>query len=164
MRLIFLGTGTSTGVPMVGCNCRVCTSSDERNQRTRSSILVELPGGNVLIDTTPELRVQLLRERIARVDAVLFTHYHADHIFGLDDIRVFPKLLGHAVPIYCERSVEFVMRRLFSYAFDERALDVPVGGIPQIELRTIDGRRPSACGWRSSAPSGGYRAPWIRTG
>jgi phosphoribosyl 1,2-cyclic phosphate phosphodiesterase len=142
MQLVFLGTGTSTGVPMVGCGCAVCKSPDPRNQRTRSSVLMQLPGGNVLVDTTPEMRMQLLREGIGRVDAVLLTHYHADHIFGLDDVRVFPKQLGHAVPVWCERPVQAVLRRAFAYAFDERLEHIPAGGIPKLELRTIDARSP----------------------
>ena len=95
-RLIFLGTGTSTGVPMIGCDCSVCTSSDPRNQRTRPSVLLSLPGGNLLIDTTPEMRIQLLRERVRHVHAIAFTHHHADHLFGLDDARLFPRWIGRA--------------------------------------------------------------------
>src|SRR5262245_3389673 len=91
---VFLGTGTSTGVPMIGCDCAVCRSTDPRNQRYRCSVLVRLPEGNLVIDTPPELRLQLLRERVPVVHAVLLTHYHADHLFGLDDVRVFPKYLG----------------------------------------------------------------------
>ena len=91
-RLIFLGTGTSTGVPVLGCDCSVCTSSDPRNQRTRPSVLLAFPAGNLLIDTTPEMRIQLLRERMRRVHAIAFTHHHADHLFGLDDARLFPQV------------------------------------------------------------------------
>ena len=91
-RLIFLGTGTSSGVPMIGCECPVCTSSDPRNQRTRPSVLLSFPGGNLLIDTTPEMRIQLLRERVRLVHAIAFTHAHADHLFGLDDARLFPEV------------------------------------------------------------------------
>ena len=83
---LFLGTGTSVGVPMIGCECAVCTSTNPRNNRTRSSVLLKLPAGNLLIDTTPELRVQFLREKIPLAHAVLYTHYHADHLFGLDDV------------------------------------------------------------------------------
>ena len=84
-RLIVLGSGTSTGVPVLGCDCAVCRSPDPRNARTRASVLLELPGGNVLFDTTPEMRLQLLRERVGRVSAIVYTHYHADHLFGLRD-------------------------------------------------------------------------------
>src|ERR1700737_3393933 len=87
----FLGTGTSVGVPMVGCECAVCRSTDPRNQRYRCAALIRTPQGNLLIDTPPELRLQLLREKVDLVHAVVFTHYHADHLFGLDDVRPFPK-------------------------------------------------------------------------
>jgi phosphoribosyl 1,2-cyclic phosphate phosphodiesterase len=113
----FLGTGTSVGVPMIGCECAVCTSPDPRNQRTRSSVLVTTPRGRVLVDTGPDLRAQFLRERVPFAHAVLFTHYHADHLFGLDDLRVFPKHLGGPVPLYCSAEVEGVIRQAFSYAF-----------------------------------------------
>src|SRR5262249_11014293 len=86
----FLGTGTSVGVPMLGCDCAVCRSDDPRNNRYRCAVLVSTPRGNILIDTPPELRLQLLREKVNVVHAVLFTHYHADHLFGLDDVRPFP--------------------------------------------------------------------------
>jgi phosphoribosyl 1,2-cyclic phosphate phosphodiesterase len=136
-RLVFLGTGTSTGVPMLGCDCAVCHSPDPRNQRTRSSVLLALPGGNLLIDTTPEMRLQLLRERIGRVHAIAFTHYHADHLFGLDDARLFPKYLGGPVPIYCEDETEAVIRAAFSYAFSARAASIPAGGIPRLQFERI---------------------------
>lgn len=142
MNLIFLGSGTSSGVPVVGCHCTVCTSSDARNNRTRPSVLVQTGSGNILIDASPELRLQLLREGIDRVDALLFTHYHADHIFGLDDVRVFHHSLGRPLPVYAERAVQDVLRRSFSYVFDKWADRVPGGGIPKLNLRTIDARRP----------------------
>src|SRR6516225_8032557 len=126
-RLIFLGTGTSTGVPMIGCQCSVCTSSDPRNQRTRPSVLLALKGGNLLIDTTPEMRLQLLRERVRRVHAIAFTHHHADHLFGLDDARLFPRTLGGPVPIYCEHETEQTIRRIFSYAFRPGTEKWPAG-------------------------------------
>src|SRR5205085_10208679 len=90
----FLGTGTSTGVPMLGCRCAVCTSTDPRNQRYRCAALVTLPQGQLLIDTPPELRLQLLRAGVGFAHAVVFTHYHAAHLFGLDDLRQFPRLLA----------------------------------------------------------------------
>jgi phosphoribosyl 1,2-cyclic phosphate phosphodiesterase len=136
-RLVFLGTGTSTGVPMLGCDCRVCTSSDPRNNRTRSSVVLVLPQGNLLIDTTPEMRLQLLREGIKRVHAIAFTHYHADHLFGLDDARLFPKYSGGPVPIYCEAETEECIRTIFSYAFHERAATVPAGGVPRLRFEEI---------------------------
>src|SRR5438876_11941362 len=100
MRVILLGTGTSHGVPMIGCDCPVCTSSDSRDKRTRSSALVQLDGGSVLIDTTPELRIQCLANNISRVDAVVFTHNHADHVAGLDDLRRFNWIQRSALTCY----------------------------------------------------------------
>jgi phosphoribosyl 1,2-cyclic phosphate phosphodiesterase len=142
MRVIFLGSGTSSGVPVIGCQCAVCTSTDPRNKRTRPSVLIEMASGNVLIDTTPELRLQLLRERIKRVDALLVTHYHADHIFGLDDVRVLNLQLGGPLPVYAEQSTHAVLRRTFSYVFDRRFSKIPTGGIPRLDLRTVSARRP----------------------
>ena len=136
-RLIVLGSGTSTGVPVLGCDCSVCHSVDPRNARTRPSVLIRLAAGDLLIDTTPELRLQLLRERIAGAHAILYTHAHADHLFGLDDARLFPKVIGGPVPIFCETEVEEVIRRAFPYAFDDRAKRIPSGGVPQIDFHSI---------------------------
>jgi phosphoribosyl 1,2-cyclic phosphate phosphodiesterase len=136
-RLIFLGTGTSSGVPMVGCECPVCTSTDTRNQRTRPSVLLEFPNGNLLIDTTPEMRIQLLREKIKRVHAIAFTHHHADHLFGLDDARLFPKWIGGPVPVFCEQDTEECIRRVFHYAFRENAQNWPPGVVPKIQFERI---------------------------
>ena len=136
-RFTFLGTGTSVGVPMVGCECRVCRSSDPRNQRYRPSVLLRVPHGNILVDTAPELRLQLLRENVGVVHAVLYTHYHADHLFGLDDLRPVPRLLGGAVPLYCTAEVEGVIRRTFSYAFGPAAKDLPAGFIPKLTFERI---------------------------
>ncbi len=136
-QLVFLGTGTSHGVPMIGCGCATCTSGNPKNRRTRCSVALGLPEGNLLIDTTPELRLQLLRERIGRIDAVLYTHAHADHLFGLDDVRIFPIYLGHALPIYCREEVEEVIRRAFAYAFDPAVQAFPAGGIPKLEFRRL---------------------------
>lgn len=136
-RLIFLGTGTSSGVPMIGCDCRVCTSTDPRNQRTRPSVLLSLPGGNLLIDTTPEMRIQLLRERIRQVHAIAFTHAHADHLFGLDDARQFPRSIGGPVPVYCERDTEESIRRIFSYAFRPGTESWPPGFIPKLTFHQV---------------------------
>ncbi len=117
VRMTLLGTGTSVGVPVVGCPCAVCTSDDPRNKRTRSGVFVEAPEGNFVIDTSPELRIQLLRENVEVVHAAVFTHGHADHIYGLDDLRIFGFRLEQAIPLYCEPEVEAVIRRAFSYAF-----------------------------------------------
>lgn len=137
-RLIFLGTGTSTGVPMIGCECSVCTSSDPRNHRTRPSVLLSLPGGNLLIDTTPEMRLQLLRERIRHVHAIAFTHHHADHLFGLDDARLFPRWIGGPVPVYCEQSTEECIRRVFHYAFHEGNDKLPAGFVPKMRFVRLE--------------------------
>jgi phosphoribosyl 1,2-cyclic phosphate phosphodiesterase len=133
----FLGTGTSVGVPMVGCGCPVCHSTDPRNHRYRCAVLVQTPEGNILIDTPPELRLQLLREQVGLIHAVLFTHYHADHLFGLDDLRPFPKYLGEPVPLYCTGEVEQVIRQTFSYAFRDGAERLPAGYLPQLTFRRI---------------------------
>jgi phosphoribosyl 1,2-cyclic phosphate phosphodiesterase len=134
---IFLGTGTSVGVPMLGCECAVCTSTQLRNHRTRSSVLLQLPRGNLLIDTSPELRLQLLREKIPLAHAVLYTHYHADHLFGLDDVRLFPVRLGHPLPLYCTADVEEVIRTCFSYAFTKENAAAPAGFVPKLEFHRI---------------------------
>ncbi len=137
-RLIFLGTGTSTGVPVLGCDCAVCNSSDPRNQRTRPSVLLAFPAGNLLIDTTPEMRIQLLRERVRRVHAIAFTHHHADHLFGLDDARLFPKWIGGPVPVFCEQDTEDYIKRVFAYAFREGTENWPPGFVPKIRFQRIE--------------------------
>lgn len=135
-QLVFLGTGTSVGVPVVGCGCETCTSTNPKNQRTRCSLVLGLPEGNLLIDTTPDLRTQLLREKVGIVHSVLYTHDHADHVFGLDDVRLFPIYLGHPLPVYCEDFVEDRIRKSFDYAFVQSAATY-AGGIPQLDMRRI---------------------------
>lgn len=134
----FLGTGTSVGVPMIGCECPVCTSTNPRNSRYRCSVLIGTPRGNILIDTTPELRLQLLREKVKLVQSVVYTHYHVDHLFGLDDLRLFPIALNASLPIYCTDEVEEVIRRAFSYAFHPSGDGLPAGMLPKLEFRRID--------------------------
>ncbi|MBX3397765.1 MAG: MBL fold metallo-hydrolase [Gemmataceae bacterium] len=136
--LVVLGCGTSVGVPMLGCDCAVCQSTHPRNSRTRSSVLLKLPAGNLLIDTTPEMRLQLLREKIKLVHAIVYTHYHVDHVFGLDDARIFPRHLGGAMPIYCTDDVEEVIRKTFSYAFHPGSEDLPPGVLPKLVFQRID--------------------------
>jgi phosphoribosyl 1,2-cyclic phosphate phosphodiesterase len=133
----FLGTGTSVGVPMVGCDCEVCRSTNPKNSRYRCAVLVGTPRGNILLDTPPELRLQLLRENVKVVHAVLFTHYHADHLFGLDDVRPFPRHLGGPVPLYCAADVERKIRDAFSYAFRPEAEQLPVGYVPKLVFQRI---------------------------
>lgn len=134
-RLLFLGTGTSVGVPMVGCGCPTCTGGDPRDNRSRTSVVLGLPGGTLLIDTTPDLRSQLLRERIGMVDAVLYTHDHVDHVYGLDDVRPLCFLSGRILPLYCEERVERRIRRAFDYAFE--AAPAPGGGVPRVTFERI---------------------------
>ncbi len=114
----------------------MCVSTNPRNKRTRCSVILGLPDGNLLIDTPPDLRTQLLREGIGIVHSVLFTHSHADHLFGLDDLRLFPFYLGHAVPIYCDETTDERIRKSYDYAFYDR---VPshAGAAPKLELRRI---------------------------
>jgi phosphoribosyl 1,2-cyclic phosphate phosphodiesterase len=137
VRLTFLGTGTSHGIPVIGCSCAVCLSPDPRNQRYRPSVLIEWRGKTVLIDTPPELRLQLLRAGVRHLDALLFTHTHADHLFGLDDVRVFNARSGDALPVYGTVEVLERIRQQFFYAFIETPL---AGGKPQLDLRPIDAR------------------------
>ena len=116
-KMVILGTGTSVGVPALGCGCSTCLSPLQKNKRTRCAVVLGLPEGNLLIDTPPDMRSQLLREQIGLIHAVLFTHSHADHLFGLDDLRLFPIYLGHPMPLYCEKQVEDRIRKSFDYAF-----------------------------------------------
>jgi phosphoribosyl 1,2-cyclic phosphate phosphodiesterase len=136
-KLILLGTGTSVGVPAIGCGCSVCRGGHPKNQRTRSSAIFGLPAGNLLIDASPDLRQQLLREGIGIVDAVAFTHEHADHIFGLDDLRLFQFYLGHPVPLFCELQVEERLRKSFDYAFRDEP-QTHLGAVPALCFHSID--------------------------
>jgi len=133
----FLGTGTSHGVPMIGCRCGTCRSSDPRDRRSRPSVLLELGGGvRVLIDTTPDLRSQALACGLDRVDAILFTHCHADHVMGLDDVRRFNVLQKAAIPCYSDAGTLKELRRTFSYIFESKDEG---GGIPRIHLYALGG-------------------------
>lgn len=135
-RFIVLGTGTSVGVPAIGCGCPVCQSEDPKDQRMRCSVLLGLPEGNLLIDTSPDLRTQLLREGVGLIHAVCYTHEHTDHLMGLDDLRLMQFYLNAPVPIYCERKVEARIRKAFDYAFDEGPESHP-GATPKLEFHTI---------------------------
>ncbi len=135
-KMILLGTGTSVGVPAIGCRCPVCQSKDPRNNRTRASAILGLPDGNLLIDTSPDLRLQLLREKIGIAHAVIFTHEHSDHIVGFDDLRLFQFYLGHAVPVYCNVVVEKRLKTAFDYVFDD-ADKTHIGATPAIDLIRI---------------------------
>jgi phosphoribosyl 1,2-cyclic phosphate phosphodiesterase len=118
--IVVLGSGTSVGVPTIGCDCKVCTSADPRDSRLRPSILVEYSGRNVLIDTSPDFRQQALRSRIRRLDAILYTHAHADHIMGLDDVRPFNFVQREGIPIFASAESMQVIQGSFPYIFDSR--------------------------------------------
>lgn len=135
--LTVLGSGTSMGVPTIGCDCAVCHSSDPRDRRTRPSILVEYDGHAVLIDTTPDFREQAIRENIRHLDAVLYTHTHADHLLGIDDLR--PLSFMHKpshLPLYARPVAAEFIRNMFRYIFDA---DYKFGGLPRVELKAING-------------------------
>ena len=136
MKLTFLGTGTSTGVPTIGCQCAVCTSPATHDKRTRPSIMLEYSGRIIVIDTTPDFRTQALRQKIQRVDAVVFTHAHADHVLGLDDVRPFFFRQKDPIPIFADQRCMESLRRIFTYIFDQT---YPYGGILKVEPHLIDG-------------------------
>jgi phosphoribosyl 1,2-cyclic phosphate phosphodiesterase len=162
-RLTFLGTGPSSGVPMIGCTCAVCTSSDPRDRRLRPSIFVDVPDrAQILVDTTPDLRQQAPTYGITRVDAILFTHGHADHVLGLDEIRRYNHMQGAAIPCYADPIAWQTIRRTFYYAFD--GLPRLGGGIPRIDAHELSG--PVVLGgvkvvpvplWHGTMPILGYR-------
>lgn len=133
-KLTFLGTGTSHGVPMIGCNCEVCRSTDSHDKRLRASVYVEHEGLKILVDAGPDFREQMLREGISSVDAILLTHNHKDHTGGLDDIRAFNYLEKKATQIYCEKYVEDSLRMEYSYAFAENKYP----GAPEWDVHIID--------------------------
>lgn len=135
--LVVLGCGTSVGVPMIGCNCAVCASGNPKNNRTRASVLLQLPAGNILIDSGPELRIQFVREKIPVAHALLYTHYHADHIYGLDDVRLFPTILRGPLPVFCTAEVETVIRQSFQYIFNPETEHLPIGVLPKIYFQRI---------------------------
>lgn len=138
MQVLFLGTGTSHGVPMIGCDCDVCRSTDPRDARLRPSIYLELDDGTrVLVDTTPDLRQQALRHDLRKIDVVLYTHSHADHILGLDEVRRYNHMTRAPLPLYGDAATLADLRRVFSYVFDPRAQKG--GGVPDLRLSTIAG-------------------------
>jgi len=136
MTLTFLGTGTSTGVPTLGCKCAICHSTDPHDKRTRPSVLLEFDGRAVVIDTTPDFRQQALRESLERLDAVIFTHDHADHIFGLDDVRAYYFWQKIPIPIYADERTMGSIQRVYKYIFDQ---DYPYGGLAKLDTHVIDG-------------------------
>jgi phosphoribosyl 1,2-cyclic phosphate phosphodiesterase len=137
-RVTFLGTGTSSGVPVIACECAVCRSTDPRDTRLRPSIYVDVPGrARILVDTSSDLRQQALAHQITRVDAVLITHSHADHVLGLDEIRRFNHVQGAPIPFYANAEAWETIRKTFFYVFDhEPRLG---GGVPRIDCHDVDG-------------------------
>jgi phosphoribosyl 1,2-cyclic phosphate phosphodiesterase len=134
MRIIVLGSGTSHGVPMIGCECRVCRSDNPKDRRMRTSVAVQNEGRTILVDTTPEMRLQAIANGLNRVDAVLITHTHADHIFGMDDLRRFNDLMGAEIPVYGDEGTLADIRRIFPYIFMETQAG---GGKPRITLHRV---------------------------
>jgi phosphoribosyl 1,2-cyclic phosphate phosphodiesterase len=136
VRITVLGSGTSVGVPTIGCHCAVCTSDDPRDNRLRPSVLVSYDDRNVLIDTTPDFRFQALRAKMNHLDAVIFTHSHADHIMGLDDVRPFNFRQKGQIPIYAAPDTMAAIQRCFPYIFDGMRRE---SNVPQLDARLIDG-------------------------
>jgi len=139
MKITFLGTGTSQGVPIIACDCEICASPDPKDKRLRSSILVQHNNLNLVVDSGPDFREQMLRANLKSLDALLFTHAHRDHMSGLDDIRGFNFRMKKAIDIYCEKAVEIAIRREFFYAFEEpKYPGVPEMNIHQIGLNQLE--------------------------
>jgi phosphoribosyl 1,2-cyclic phosphate phosphodiesterase len=136
LKITFLGTGTSSGVPMIACGCRVCASTDKKDKRLRSSILVQSDTTTIVVDTTPDFRYQMLREQVKKLDAVIFTHPHKDHVAGLDDVRAFNYFQQKAMQVYANALTEEALKREFAYAFSDKKYP----GVPEIDLNTIDGQ------------------------
>jgi phosphoribosyl 1,2-cyclic phosphate phosphodiesterase len=134
LKISFLGTGTSSGVPMIGCKCAVCTSTDPKDDRLRSSILIESPETTIVVDATPDFRYQMLRAKVDKLDAVLFTHPHKDHVAGLDDVRAYNYFQQKPMQVYANSLTEEALKREFAYAFSDKKYP----GIPEISLNTID--------------------------
>ncbi|MDQ6845112.1 MAG: MBL fold metallo-hydrolase [Bacteroidota bacterium] len=133
LRITFLGTGTSGGVPMIGCSCYVCTSTNEKDNRFRSSILVQSETTTLVVDTTPDFRTQMLRANVKKLDAVLFTHPHKDHIAGLDDIKAYNFFQKKAMEVYANELTQYALKKEFSYIFADKKYP----GVPSINVHTI---------------------------
>ncbi|HJU45820.1 MAG TPA: MBL fold metallo-hydrolase [Chitinophagaceae bacterium] len=133
LKITFLGSGTSSGVPMIGCDCEVCTSPDKKDNRLRSSILIESPTTTVVVDSGPDFRYQMLRANVKKLDAILFTHAHKDHVAGLDDVRAYNYFQQKPMEIYASEMAQEVILREFPYAFAETRYP----GVPEINLNTI---------------------------
>jgi phosphoribosyl 1,2-cyclic phosphate phosphodiesterase len=133
LKITFLGTGTSQGIPVITCTCKVCTSGDPKNNRLRTSVMIETDDKSFVIDSGPDFRYQMLRAGVKDLDAILFTHEHKDHIAGLDDIRPFNYMLNKDIDVYATKRVQEALKREFAYIFS----DVPYFGLPKIVLHTI---------------------------
>jgi len=136
LKVTFLGTGTSHGVPVIACGCEVCASGDEKDKRSRSAIMLEVDGQTIVIDTGPDFRMQMLREKVKRLDAVLFTHEHKDHTAGLDDIRAFNMFQDGAIDIYATNRVEDNLHKCFEYIFADQRYP----GIPEVKTHAIENK------------------------
>lgn len=134
LTITFLGTGTSSGVPMIGCECSVCVSTNKKDNRLRSSILVQSAHTSFVVDTTPDFRYQMLREKVKKLDAILYTHPHKDHIAGLDDVKAFTFLSGNPMEVYANALTAEALKREFYYIFSDKKYP----GIPEIKLNIID--------------------------
>ncbi len=148
LKVTFLGTGTSQGIPVIACGCEVCQSPDPKDKRLRTSIHVEINGLSLVVDTGPDFRQQMLRENINTLDAVIFTHAHKDHIAGMDDIRAYNFIQQKAVPIYADKIVQEALRRDFHYVF----ADEKYPGIPEVEMNTIEYNTPFTIGTTKIEP------------
>lgn len=135
IKITFLGTGTSSGVPMIGCSCRVCTSTDSRDKRLRSSILVQSEKTTIVVDTTPDFRYQMLREKVMHLDALLFTHPHKDHVAGMDDIRAYNFFSNKPMSVYANELTQTALKREFPYVFSE----ITYPGLPKVDMHLISG-------------------------
>jgi phosphoribosyl 1,2-cyclic phosphate phosphodiesterase len=168
LKITFLGTGTSFGVPVVGCDCRACRSDDPRDHRTRHSLLLEQSGRTLLVDTPPELRLQLVRAGVGHVDGVFLSHEHADHTHGIDDLRVFSMRAQGPLPLYLAREFEAELRSRFSYIWWTEPNPDDDSVVPDLSLHLFEDRESiDACGFRLTPiafPHGAYRSFGFRVG